>query len=90
VLEVATVETQKQHVGIGIIYSLNAGITTIGMQMVVEPNINVVRRGVLIGFATKLGSGLGGVLLRRNLNQGSTLPIAIIRIVGIPQMVFTY
>jgi len=38
------------------------------MEMVVEPNIDVVRRGVPIGFVIKLGSGSGGVLSRRNLN----------------------
>jgi hypothetical protein len=36
--------------------------------MVVALIIDVVRRGVLIGFATKLGRGLGGVLAVRNLN----------------------
>jgi len=36
--------------------------------MVVAPNINVVTRVVLIGFVAKLGSGLGGVLARRNLS----------------------
>jgi len=29
--------------------------------MFVAPNIDVVKRGVLIGYVTKLGSGLGGV-----------------------------
>jgi hypothetical protein len=57
--------------------------------MVVVPNINVVRRGVLIGFTTKLGNELGGVLIGRNLSRSSVLPIAITRVVGIPQMVFT-
>jgi len=57
--------------------------------MVVEPNIDVVRRGVPIGFVIKLGSGSGGVLSRRNLNWGLTLPVVIIGVVGIPQMVFT-
>ncbi len=36
--------------------------------MVVEPNIDVIRKGVLIGFVTKLGSGLGRVLVGRNLS----------------------
>ncbi len=40
--------------------------------------------GVLLGFATKLGSGLGGVSVRRNLNQSLTLPIVITRVVGKP------
>jgi len=57
--------------------------------MVVAPNINVVRRGVLIGFITKLGSRLGGVSVVKNLNQNLTLLITITRVVGIPQMMFT-
>jgi hypothetical protein len=51
--------------------------------------MDVVRKGVLIGFATKLGSGLGGILAKRNLNRSSTLPIIITRVVGTFQMVFT-
>jgi hypothetical protein len=38
------------------------------VETVVVPNIDVIKRGVLIGFATKLGSGSGGVLIIRNLN----------------------
>jgi hypothetical protein len=36
--------------------------------MIVVPNMHVVKRGVLIGFATKLGSKSGGVSTRRNLS----------------------
>jgi len=61
VLEAAIVETQKQHVGIGVTQSLDASITTTRVEMFVAPNIDVVKRGVLIGYVTKLGSGLGGV-----------------------------
>jgi hypothetical protein len=57
----AIVETQKQHVGIEIIQSLDAGITTTRVETVVTTNINVVKRGVLIGSTTKLDSGLSGV-----------------------------
>jgi len=32
------------------------------VEMVVGPNIYVVKRGVLVGFATKLGSELGRIL----------------------------
>jgi hypothetical protein len=38
------------------------------MEIVVAPNINVVRRGVLIGSTTKLGSGSSGVSTVRNLS----------------------
>jgi hypothetical protein len=36
--------------------------------MVVVPNIDVVRRGILIGFIAKLGNGSNGVSIGRNLN----------------------
>jgi hypothetical protein len=52
----------------------------------------IVKRGVLIGSTTKLGSGSSGVSTRRNLNRNPMLPmlpIATTKIVGIPQMVFT-
>ncbi len=57
--------------------------------MVVAPNMDVAKRGILIGFVAKLGSGSNGVLARRNLNRSSTLPTIITRVVGTPQMVFT-
>jgi hypothetical protein len=59
------------------------------VETIVAPNINVVKKGVLIGFATKLGSGSSGVLAIRNLSQSLALPIVTIRVVGIPQMAFT-
>ncbi len=89
VLKAAIVETQRQHARIGVIHSLDEGITTTWVETVVVPNINVVRRWVLIGFTTKLGNELGGVLIGRNLNRSSVLPIAITRVLGITQMVFT-
>ncbi len=67
-LEATVLETQKQHARVGIILSLDAGITTIGVERVVAPIIDVVRRGVLIGFGTKLSSRLGGVSVIRNLS----------------------
>ncbi len=87
--KVVIVETQKQNVRIGITQSFNAVITTIGMEVVFTPNINVVRKGVLIIFVAKLGTRSNGVLVGRNLNQSSMLPTAIITVIGIPQMVFT-
>jgi hypothetical protein len=55
----------------------------------VAPNSNVVKSEILIGFATNLDSGLGGVLTGRNLSRSSTLPIGTTRVVGTLQMVFT-
>ncbi len=53
------------------------------------PNIDVVKRGVVIGSATKLGNRLGGVLVLKNLSQSWTLPTSSTGVVGILQMVFT-
>jgi hypothetical protein len=52
------------------------------------PNMDVIRRGTLIGSPTNLGNGLGGVLARRNLSRSLALPIVTTRVVGTPQMVF--
>jgi hypothetical protein len=57
--------------------------------MVVVPSIDVVKREVLIGFATKLGSGSSGVSTVRNLSRSLALPTSTTRVVGIPQIVFT-
>ncbi len=46
-------------------------------------------KGRLIGSAVKLGSGLGGILVRRKLNGSTTLPIATTGVVGTRHMVFT-
>ncbi len=59
------------------------------METIVEPNIRVFRKGVLIKSSTKLGSGSGRISARRNLSWSSALPTTIIEVVGIPQMVFT-
>jgi len=53
------------------------------------PSIDVVRRGVLIRFTTKLGNISSGVLVVRNLNRSLALPTTISRVVCTPQMVFT-
>jgi hypothetical protein len=59
------------------------------VETIVAPNIDVVRRGILIQCVAKLGSGSGGVLIGRNLNQSSTLPTTTTRIIGTLHMVFT-
>jgi hypothetical protein len=38
------------------------------MEMVVTPNMDFVKKGILFKSTTKLGSGLGGVLVGRNLS----------------------
>jgi hypothetical protein len=48
------------------------------------PNIDVARRGILIGFTLKLGSGSYGVLISRKLSGNTTLPITTTRDIGTP------
>jgi hypothetical protein len=62
----------RQPIKIEVIQSLNVVITT-RVETMVAPNTNIVRSGVLIGFAANLGSGSSGVLAGRNLSWSSTL-----------------
>ncbi len=48
-------KTQKQHVRVGVIQSFNARIITTRVEMVVVPNRNVVKRGVLIKSVKQIG-----------------------------------
>ncbi len=59
------------------------------MEMLVVPNVDVIRREIVTGSTAKLGSKLGGVLTRRNLNWSLMLPTYTTGVVGILQMVFT-
>ncbi len=83
-LEATIVKTRRQHAWVGGTQSLDVGITTAIVEMVIMPNIDVVRRGILIGFVAKLDNGLGGVSTGRNLSQNSALPMATTRIIGTP------
>jgi len=56
------VETRRQPIGIIVTQSLDVGITTTRVETVVVPTMDVAKKGILIGSATKLGNGLGGVL----------------------------
>ncbi len=67
-LEATVAKIQIQPTKTKVTQSPNVVITTVGVEMVVAPNTNVVRGGILIGFATNLGSGSGGVLARRNVS----------------------
>jgi hypothetical protein len=62
------VEIRRQPIGIEVTQPLTVVIPTIGVEIVVAPNTNFVRGGVLIGSTLNLGHGLGGVLVGRNLN----------------------
>jgi hypothetical protein len=48
-------KTWEQLVGIEVTQSFNIIITTIGMHMVVVPNMNVAKRGTIIKFVVNLG-----------------------------------
>jgi hypothetical protein len=54
------------------------------VETIIAPSMDVARRGILIGFVTKLGSGLGGILARRNLIQSLAIPTTTTRVVGTP------
>jgi hypothetical protein len=81
-LKVAIIETQRQHDGIVVTQSLDVGITTTRVEMVVAPIMDVVKRGALIRSITKLGSGLCGVSTKKKLNGSTTLPTTITKVVG--------
>ncbi len=85
----AVVETQTQPIGVKVAQSFNKFVTTIKVEMVVEPNMDVVRKGMVIGSATNLSRGSSGFLAKRNLRRSSGLLMVNIIIVGTPQMVFT-
>jgi hypothetical protein len=60
------------------------------VELIVAPNTNVVRGGVLIGSVANLGCGTSGISIERNLNRSSGLLTTPIGVVGTLQMVFTY
>jgi hypothetical protein len=78
----AIAKTYKQHAGAIVTQSLDVGITIIGVETIITPTMDVVRRGVLIGSVKKLGSGSGGVFAGRKLNGNMTLPTTTTRVVG--------
>ncbi len=47
---VAIVKTQKQHVGIEVTQLFNAVIITIRLATVIAPNMDVVKKGMVIGY----------------------------------------
>ncbi len=63
---------------------LDVDITTIGVEVVVMPTIDLVKRGILIRSTTNWGSGLSGVLVRRKMSGSSTLPTSTNKVVGTP------
>jgi hypothetical protein len=83
------VKTWKQLVGIEVTQSYDAIITTIGVETIVAPNMNVVKRGIIIGSPTNLGHELGKFSSKRNLNKNLGPLVANTGVVATPQMVFT-
>jgi len=52
------------------------------VEIFLAPNINSIKGGILIGFVTNLGRGLGRVLVGRNLSKSSKLPTTTIKVVA--------
>jgi len=44
--------------------------------------MDVVKKGILIGSTTKMGSGLDGVLVGRKLSENTTLPTSLLQLLG--------
>ncbi len=80
----AVAEIQRQPIGIKFIQLLNVVILTIGVEIVVVPNINFVKSGVLIGSIANLSHGLGGALLKMNLNRSLKIPLITIGVFRTP------
>ncbi len=83
------VETRIQPTRIELIQSFNAVITTTRVDIVVEPNTNVTKRGIIIRFVVNLDHALGRFSIGKKLNRSLRLPTTNTRVVGTPQMVFT-
>jgi hypothetical protein len=66
--KVAIIETWRQPTGVVVTQSLDVDITITWIETVVVPNMDVVKRGIIIRYAAKLGSGSGGILARWKLN----------------------
>ncbi len=58
------------------------------METVVVPNLDFVKRGVLLGPTTKLGSGSHGILAWGSPSWSLTLLVITIGVVGTLHMVF--
>jgi hypothetical protein len=84
VLEATIIEIRKQPFRTKVTQSPNVIIITTKVEIVVAPNTNVVRDGILIRFTTNLGNGSNGVPARRNLNQSLTLLIATTIVIMTP------
>ncbi len=54
-LEMITIEAQRQPTKVIITQSLDVGIATTRVETIVAPIMDVVKKGVLIGCATKIG-----------------------------------
>ncbi len=54
------------------------------MEKIVKPNMNVVRKEIVIGSVVNLDHGLGGFSKGKNLSRSLRLPTTNIRVVGTP------
>ncbi len=88
-LEVVVTEIGRQPIGIEVIQPLDSIIWTTWMETIVVSTTYFVKSGILIGSATNLGYGLGGILTKRKLSRSLGIPITIIGVVATLHMVFT-
>jgi hypothetical protein len=84
-LEGIVIEIQRQLARMEVTKLLNVVITTIGVEMVVAPNTNVVRGGILIRIVENLGHGFGIIFIGKNLNRSLEILIITTGIVGTPR-----
>jgi hypothetical protein len=83
------VKTWRQLVGIKVTQSFDAIITTTGVETIVAPNMNVVRKRIVIGSIANLGRESDEFSAKKILNRNSGPLVANTRVVGRTQMVFT-
>ncbi len=84
VLETIIAKIRRQPTRIEVTQPFNVVIPITGMEIVIAPNTNFVRSGVLIGFITNLGHGSYGVSMGKILNRSSKLLNTTTSIVGRP------
>jgi hypothetical protein len=59
------------------------------VDTIVEPDMNVARREIIIGYVVNLDHGLGGFSMGKSLSRSLGLPTTNIKVVGTPHMAFT-
>ncbi len=84
VSEGSVIEIQRQFVGMEVNKSLNVVITTIGVEIVVAPNMNVIKGGILIRYISNLGHGFDEISTGKKLSRSLKILTTTIGIVQTP------